>query len=113
MKMKHWLVRGIGATHAAFVAAAAGALPAAIIWPRTQFIAATGLVGLLAAWALWRDCPLTIWEQRLRAKLQLPALDGGFIRHHVTRLTGLRIPERTHQNIQFAYLGILAAVILL
>jgi hypothetical protein len=113
MSMKHLIVRGISTAHAAVVASVVGSMPVAIIWPKTQSYVAAGMAGLLATWALWRgDCPLTVWEEKLRAKFQMPSLSDGFIRHHFARLTGVRVSKRLHRQVQFAYLGVLVLVIL-
>jgi hypothetical protein len=112
--MRTWLFRALVAFHVAVVASMLIALPAAILWPRTQPYIVIGIVIAAASWVVWQgNCPLTLWERRLRELLQRPVLSDDFTTHHLHRLSGIRISRRAHTIFHYSYLVTIVAVIIL
>lgn len=113
MILKTWLFRALIALHAVVVLSLLIALPAAVLWPRTQPFIVTFFAILGAAWVLWwGDCPLTAWERRLRTALNRPQLSGGFVVHNLKRLTGISLSERMHYILQFSYVAAVVTAII-
>ena len=61
---------------------------------------------VLAGWSLFRGCPLTIWEQRLRAKHDQAGLySGPCISHYARKHLGIRVSEWAIQAIMYCGVG--------
>lgn len=92
--------------HALFIAFAVAGGWLALRWPWVPWVQLP-----CAAWAVWVEasgdpCPLTAWENRLRAAAGQRGYAGGYIEHH---LGALIYPEGLTREVQaLLALGVLA-----
>ncbi|MGY1619943.1 DUF2784 domain-containing protein [Geodermatophilus sp. SYSU D00691] len=63
----------------------------ALRWPRLLLAHAPVAVAILAVNLAGAPCPLTVWEDDLRASAGAPPLEGGFLGHHVFAPVGLDV----------------------
>jgi hypothetical protein len=103
----------VAVVHAAWGIAAAGSIPAVIIWPNIQVYVFWPFVAMVSSWVVWKDCPLTRMERWLRSKWDPKRhFDGeGFLAHYFDKVTGIRISHHIAQRISYVYTGAVFLVI--
>ena len=104
----------IAFVHALWVFAALAALPLVVVDPDLKAAAMGFILLMTGMWLLWRDCPLRVWELRLREKFDPQhRYDGAFISHYLHRFTGLRISTHRIRLMNWTYSALLVVVIIL
>ena len=108
------MVAALTIVHGMIVLGSTFSLPVVLIFPDTRLYYLAGIAVVLVSWALFANCPLTIAEQKLRARIHWPQLmKGDFITHHITSLLGVQVPIRTRAIVERVYLVAVLIVILL
>ncbi len=107
------VVMALTVVHGLIVIGSTLSLPVVLMFPATKpyYLAGIGIV--LFTWFIFSDCPLTMIDERIRARLSWQKLDGDFVMYHLARLTGLRISHRAKVRVERVYLALVLAVILL
>ena len=104
------LSRFIAVAHVAFIILVLASLPLALAAPDYRLVAITLIAGTFVVWFVFGgECPLTLYENRLRAQTGEKKLAPDFISYHLQR--SLRIPAFSTRVVWYSVYAYCAAII--
>jgi hypothetical protein len=108
------LVAVLTIVHGMIVLGSTFSLPVILMFPDTRLYYLAGIAVVLVSWALFSNCPLTVAEQKLRARIHWPQLiKEDFISHYLASLLRVQVPLRAKSIVERVYLVTVLVIILL
>lgn len=89
-------------------------LPIMLVWEPYKYAAVSLMIITVVSWVVWGDCPLYIFEMRLRNKVDVGGMyRGSFMSHYLHKFFGLDIPTQTFTVLGYVYAGLIIVLALL
>jgi len=110
-KLTKSLADAIAIVHIIYIALILASLPLVLLYPDFNTVALTLIGILIVAWAFSGfNCPLTTWENYLRARLNAKKRLPNFISYHLRQSLGIEVSTRVVWFSVYAYIVMIAFV---